>query len=182
MRFSDPPAEQPKQNVWRNSVSDRLEPGLGRGDLLELMGRVLWLDALALCTVSEGWVEVLPSTGSNRVVTPLRLRSWSTLSAMLSFANAVAKGTGHGLPTARSAAHAYGRSIGADVLGVAGLRRTGSTERDAAMRVLAVHGFEPVHRGRQGIVLRNGPFSTLSAHRATRRQSACRGGRRRGLA
>lgn len=83
------------------------------------------------------------------------------------FARALETGTMTDEPVAAAldrAAHAYGRALGAEARRRAGSRPSASSLSDAAVGVLAEHGFEPAPAGdgTTEVVLRNCPFDAIA--------------------
>jgi predicted ArsR family transcriptional regulator len=66
------------------------------------------------------------------------------------------------LPRARQASRGFGRELGAIARNRSAAQASGSRLIAAALAVLAEYGFQPVRRGRQGIILRNCPFHLLA--------------------
>ncbi|TAN31750.1 GAF domain-containing protein [bacterium] len=83
MRFSDRLPAKTEPSRRPNTVSDRLKAGLDGAALLLLARRALRLDAIAQCTVDEGWVDVKLAAKSRAPVSSSRTRTWPALSRML---------------------------------------------------------------------------------------------------
>jgi predicted ArsR family transcriptional regulator len=77
-------------------------------------------------------------------------------------ADAISRMRVQSLPRARQAARGFGRELGAMARNRSGAPASSSRLIAAALAVLAEYGFQPVRRGRQGIILRNCPFHLLA--------------------